>query len=133
MKAFLLFLLKLALYARRTRTPTLCLRRPTLSSLRVIVFIILKAVFIFPECDLGAKVSTKLALKNLYPRLIWHPRGKARWHAPTRACRKRRGSGGRRFGLKPEWRLVLQLLHSQAGQEGHRFEPYRLFLQPPLR
>ncbi len=34
----------------------------TTSSLRVIVFIILKAFFIFPGCDLGVKVSSKLAL-----------------------------------------------------------------------
>jgi len=45
------------------RTPNFWLRRPTLSSLRVFVFIILKAVFIFAGCDLGAKVSTKSALK----------------------------------------------------------------------
>jgi len=46
-----------------TRTHSLWLRRPTTSSLRVFVFIVLKAVFIFAGCDLGAKVSLKLVLK----------------------------------------------------------------------
>ena len=52
------------LYARRDSNPQPWLRRPTLSSLRIIVFMILKAIFIFPGCDLSAKVSAKSAFKN---------------------------------------------------------------------
>jgi len=39
--------------------------RPMTSSLRVFVFIILKAFVIFSGCDLSAKVSSKLALKMI--------------------------------------------------------------------
>jgi len=46
-----------------TRTPNPWLRRPTTSSSLVIVFIVLKAYFIFLGCDLGAKVSTKSDIK----------------------------------------------------------------------
>ncbi len=56
--AFALKILKLALYARRDPW----LRRPTTSSLRVFVFIILKAFFIFTGCDLATKTFSKLAL-----------------------------------------------------------------------
>ncbi len=50
------------------RTLNLLLRRPTTSSLRVIVFMILKAFFIFPGCDFGAKTFSKLAL---YMHKMW--------------------------------------------------------------
>ncbi len=44
--------------------PNPWLRRPTTSSLPVLVFIVFIAVFIFPGCDLGAKVSMKTCQKN---------------------------------------------------------------------
>ncbi len=63
LEAFTLQILNLDLYARRDSNPNHWLRRPTTSSLRVIVFIILTAFFIFPGCDLGAKVSAKSVMK----------------------------------------------------------------------
>ncbi len=61
MRASFLFLLNLALYARGDSNPQPLAPEANDVLFTSLVFIVFKVVFIFLGCDLGAKVSLKLA------------------------------------------------------------------------